>query len=144
MKMRKSKKIYLSIILMSFSTSLFSCTSKNYLDTFDFDVSYIGEIEEENREASIKLLSSKNDFIGFFSSDLFKIGTNFEQDIDKFDNEFGFDNFSIVYFVQLLNATSKVEASIVKTNSDGLEINFEYSDTNSDVYLPAEHYYQQF
>lgn len=138
-------KVVLTSILMLSLCYLSSCATKTNLLTISFDVSYdISTISDDDYKPSIHVFDNKDELIDFFGVSPYYVGENFYNDIEQFETKFGFDHYLIAYFEQMLNASCTINAYIDEVENDCMVIVFDYNYPKSDIYLPADSYYQGF
>ena len=143
--MRFKGKLFSSSILIFTLCCLPSCDTKINLLTTYFDVFRNPvTISDDNYQPSIFLFKNKEDIIDFFNIYPYEIGDKFYEDIENFERNFGFDNYLVIYFSQILNVSCDVNAYIDETENDNIAIVFNYNYPKSDIYLPADVYYQNF
>lgn len=143
--MRFKGKMFSASILMLCLCCLSSCDIKTNLLTIPFDVSYEpSAIDTENYKPTINLFNDKVELINYFSASPYEVGDKFYTDIDAFESEFGFDNYLIVYFEQMLNVTTTVNAYMDGTDNEDVVIIFNYNVSKHDTYLPADSFCQCF
>lgn len=140
----KNKLIVASMFVFGLF-NLSSCSDKPILSTISFDVSYdISTITSEIYKPSVQLFTNTVDLINYFSLSPYTIGDDFYTDVECFETKFGFDNYFVVYFEQMLNVSTTVNAYIDKNDNENFVIIFEYSTLESNTYLSADAYQQSF
>lgn len=140
----KNKLIVASIFVFGLF-NLFSCSKKASLSTISFDVSCdISAITDEIYKPAVRLFTNTVDLINYFSFSPYTMGDDFYTDVDSFETKFGFDNYFVVYFEQMLNVSTTVNAYIDKNENQNFVIIFEYNALESNIYLPADAFQQTF
>lgn len=140
----KNKLIVASMFVFGLF-NLSSCSKKASLSTISFDVSCdISAITAEIYKPSARLFTNTEDLINYFSFSPYTIGDDFYTDVECFEIKFGFDNYFVVYFEEMLNVSTTVNAYIDKNDNENFVIIFEYNALESNTYLPADAYQQTF
>ena len=143
--MRFENKLIVASIIVFSLFNLSSCSKKPSLSTISFDVSYdISTITAENYKPSVRLFTNTADLIDYFSFSPYSMVFNFYTDVDYFKTKFGFDNYFVVYFEQMLNVSTTVNAYIDKNDNENFVIIFDYNVLESDTYIPADGCQQSF
>ena len=140
----KNRLISTSMLLLC-SCCFASCTAKQNLQTVSFDVSRdISSISNDDYKPSVRVFENREELIDFASVYPYDPGEDFYADIEHFETKFGFADHLIVYFGQMLNVATSVKAYIDETENEKIVITFEYDVPESDTYLPADSYFDEF
>lgn len=146
--MRFKGKYRFALILILSMSILTSCDDKKYLTKINFDVSYDISLFDASDVSSysplISLFDKKDILIDFFTTNPYATGDKFYYDIEQFEDNYGFDNYIVLYFGKMLNISSTVDAFISEISNENVDITFEYDTSTSDITLPAEAYCQNF
>lgn len=143
--MKFKNKLIVASIFVFCLFNLFSCSKKPSLSTISFDVSCdISAITDEIYKPSVRLFTNTVDLINYFSFSPYTMGDDFYSDVDYFETKFGFDNYFVIYFEQMLNVSTTVNAYIDKNENENFVIIFEYNALESNTYLPADAFQQTF
>lgn len=143
--MKSKNKLIVASILVFSLFNLSSCSKKASLSTISFDVSCdISAITAEIYKPSVRLFTNTEDLINYFSFSPYTIGDDFYTDVEYFETKFGFDNYFVVYFEQMLNVSTTVNAYIDENDNENFVIVFDYGALESNTYLPADAYQQTF
>ncbi len=129
------------------SSSVISSTSeeiveRDYLEEIFFSVSYEGCFEEDKPDAC--LFDNSEDLTNYCNIFPCSINDDFYTDIENFEEEYGFDNYLVIYFGAILNITYDAHAYIDEAENGNIVIIFEIETPNMDVVPQALKYLQKF
>lgn len=81
------------------SSSLINTDIKNSsLDKISFDIQ--SDIKYFRFEKEYGIFNEKEEMLEYFNNEKFECGNTFEKQVNLFDNEYGFDDYSIIYVIE--------------------------------------------